>query len=65
MKKIGSFLLTIGLLAIVLNFVNMVPSVLFWIYTWGDSVAWIIMAAVVILGGALFVFGKKEDAEEA
>ena len=40
MKSFGSTLAILGILAIVLDFVNMVPKVLAWIYSWGDGVAW-------------------------
>lgn len=64
MKKIGSTLLFFGLAAIVLNFVNMVPSVLMWIYSWGELTAWVIKIAIVVLGSILFLIGKKTEQEE-
>lgn len=60
MKKIGSTLVIVGVLAIVLNFVNMVPSVLMWIYSWGETTAWGIKIGVVVLGALLWFFGKNE-----
>jgi len=58
-SKIGSFMATIGLLAIVLNFLDMVPKILFWIYLWGDAVAWVIMIAITLVGGILWFLGKN------
>ena len=49
MKNFGSFLLLLGVLAIVLDFFNYVPKLLFWIYEWGDGVAWIIKIALIML----------------
>lgn len=56
----------IGLLAIVLNFVDRVPTLLMWIYSWGESVAWIIKIGLVLVGAILFFVGKApaEDAME-
>lgn len=53
LRKIGSFMATIGLLAIVLNFLDMVPKLLAWIYLWGDAVAWVIMIAITVIGAVL------------
>ncbi|NDW09285.1 hypothetical protein [Dysgonomonas sp. 520] len=59
MKSIGSFLFIIGILAIVLDFVDRVPSVLVWIYTWGDGIAWIIKIAITVVGAILFLIGSR------
>ena len=64
MKKTGSTLITLGLLAIVLNFVNRVPSILIWVYAWGETTAWIIKIGVVVLGAILYFIGKNEEKEE-
>ncbi len=61
MKKLGGTIAILGLLAIVLNFVNMVPRVLMWIYTWGEGVAWAIKIACVVLGGTLYLIGSKTE----
>ncbi|WP_298781851.1 hypothetical protein [uncultured Polaribacter sp.] len=60
MKKIGSTLIILGLLAIVLNFANRVPRVLLWIYFWGETTALGIKIAIVIVGFLLWNFGKNE-----
>lgn len=59
MKSIGSFLAIVGILAIVMDFFGRVPKALFWIYEWGDTVAWIIKIALVVIGGFLYFKGKK------
>jgi len=61
MKKIGSSLFLIALLAIVLNFVDMVPRLLIWIYAWGDATAWAIKIGVLVLGAALWVFSEEDE----
>jgi predicted anti-sigma-YlaC factor YlaD len=60
MRQIGSYLFLTGLLAIILDFVNMVPRVLMWIYTWGDATAWAIKIGVMALGAILWFLGKKK-----
>lgn len=62
MKSFGSTLAILGILAIVLDFVNMVPKVLAWIYSWGDGVAWGIKIAFVVVGGVLWLIGRKQEA---
>ncbi len=69
MKKIGGFMAVLGILAIVMNFLDRVPRLLMWIYNWGDTTAWIIKIGLVVVGGALYFLGPKEveevTAEEA
>ena len=57
MKSFGSTLAILGILAIVLDFVNMVPKVLAWIYSWGDGVAWGIKIGLIVVGGLLWLRG--------
>lgn len=64
MRKIGTTIFILGVLAIALNFVNMVPRVLMWIYTWGEATAWIIKIGVVALGAILYFIGRKTEIEE-
>ncbi|NDV79771.1 hypothetical protein [Dysgonomonas sp. 511] len=59
LTKIGSFMAIIGAMAMVLSFLDRVPRVLFWIYLWGDTVAWIIMIAITVIGAVLWLLGKK------
>jgi len=61
MKKIGSLMVFFGVFAIILNFVNAVPRILMWIYTWGENVAWIIKIALVVVGGILWLIGNKQE----
>ncbi|SEC35351.1 hypothetical protein SAMN04489761_2756 [Tenacibaculum sp. MAR_2009_124] len=64
MKKIGSTLVFLGIFAIVLNFVNMVPRVLMWIYAWGETSAWGIKIGIIVLGAILWFIGGKDEKEE-
>lgn len=59
MKKIGSYMAIIGLFAIVMDYMDRVPSLLMWIYNWGDTVAWVIKIALVVIGAVLFFMGNK------
>lgn len=52
-----------GLFAIVLNFFDRVPSILMWIYEWGEGVAWAIKIGLVLVGAVLFFLGKPEAEE--
>jgi hypothetical protein len=61
MKKIGSTLIILGILAIVLEYVNMVPRVLMWIYNWGDTVAWGIKISLIIIGAVLWLIDRKSQ----
>lgn len=61
MKSIGSFMVIIGVLAIVLNFFDRVPKILVWIYEWGEGVAWIIKIALVVVGAVLYLAGNKSE----
>ena len=64
MKKIGGYIAFFGLLAIVLDFFDRVPTILMWIYNWGDTAAWAIKIAFVVIGAVLFFVGKPETEEE-
>lgn len=50
-----------GLFAIVLSFMGRVPTILMWIYEWGETPAWIIKIGLIVIGGALFFIGKSEE----
>ena len=59
MRQIGSFLFIIGILAIVLNVFDRVPRVLMWIYQWGETPAWGIKIALVVVGGLLWLLSSR------
>ncbi len=54
----------VGVLAIVLDFIGRVPKVLFWIYSWGETTAWIIKIALVVVGAAIFLLSNKGEVFE-
>lgn len=60
MKKIGGYMAFFGLFAIVLNFFDRAPTILMWIYTWGDTAAWAIKIGLIVVGAVLFFMGKSE-----
>lgn len=64
MKKIGMYIALAGIFAIVLNFMDRVPRILAWIYSWGDNAAWAIKIGLVVIGGVLFFIGMKNEAQE-
>ncbi|GAA4052609.1 hypothetical protein [Flavobacterium chungnamense] len=66
MKNFGGFLALLGIAAIVMNYLDRVPRLLMWIYKWGDDTAWAIKIGLVVIGGAMYLFGPKdeEDAPE-
>jgi len=61
MRKIGSYMAFFGIFAIILNFLDRVPSILGWIYNWGETIAWAIKIGLVIVGAILFFMGSKPE----
>lgn len=54
-----------GVFAIVLGFLDRVPSLLMWIYNWGDTGAWAIKIGLIVVGAVLyFMGGENQEAEE-
>ncbi|WP_420378919.1 hypothetical protein [Gilvibacter sp.] len=64
MRKLGMYMAFFGLFAIVLNFVDRVPTILMWIYNWGEGVAWGIKIGLIVVGAVLFFMGKPEEEPE-
>ena len=64
MKNIGGLMAFLGVFAIVLDFMGRVPTLLMWIYNWGDGVAWGIKIALVVIGGLLFFLGSAGEGED-
>jgi hypothetical protein len=61
MKNIGSTLFVLGVLAIVLNYLDRVPRLLMWIYNWGETTAWAIKIGITLLGAILYFIGSKKE----
>lgn len=61
MRKLGGYMIFFGAFAIVLNFMDLVPTLLAWIYNWGETTAWIIKIGLIVLGAILyFMEGSPE-----
>ncbi|HBI02098.1 MAG TPA: hypothetical protein PLL09_03905 [Flavobacterium sp.] len=63
MKKVGGYLMFFGVFALVLSFLDRVPSLLIWIYNWGDVVAYAIMGGMTAVGALLYFLSPKEVEE--
>ena len=59
MKSVGSFLIVIGLAAIVMGFMNYVPTILTWMYDWGEGIAWAIKAGLIVVGVIFYYLGSR------
>ena len=65
MKSIGGLLIVLGLAAIVFGFMDRVPTVLQWIYEWGEGGAWAIKCGIIVIGAALYVMGSRQKKQNA
>ncbi len=63
-KSIGSFLAIIGIAAIIFGFLDRVPTILAWIYNWGDGAAWGIKIGLTVIGAVMWFMGKERVVEE-
>jgi hypothetical protein len=63
MRNIGSTMVILGVFAIVLNFLDRVPSILIWIYNWGETTAWIIKISLIVIGAILYFIGRPSPVE--
>ena len=59
MRQIGSLAVVLGILAIVLDYADRVPTLLMWIYNWGEGPAWGIKIALIVVGGLLWLIGGR------
>jgi hypothetical protein len=63
MKELGLGLLIIGLISLVLPFIN--PNIksifLTWIDQWGTTIAWLIRGGITLLGLVLWLSFKNRD----
>ena len=65
MRKIGGYMVFFGLFAIVLNFFDRVPTILMWIYSWGETPAWAIKIGLIVIGAVLYFMGAPKADETA
>lgn len=61
MRQVGSLAFLLGVAAIVLNYLDRVPKLLVWIYSWGEGPAWGIKIGLIVIGAALWFFGGRKD----
>ena len=63
MKELGLGLLIIGLISLVLAFIN--PNVQYvflkWVNNWGPTVAWVIRGGITLLGLVLWLGFKNRE----
>ena len=64
MKSIGSLIFLFGVAAIVFGLMDRVPTLLQWIYNWGDSTAWAIKIGFVVVGAVVYYLGTKKKQEK-
>lgn len=63
-NQIGSFMAIIGALAFVLGYMDRVPSILGWIYNWGENTAMVIKIALIVVGGILWFVSRQKMANQ-
>ena len=63
MRKVGGYMIFFGLFAIVLDYLDRVPTILAWIYEWGDTIAWVIKIGLVAIGAVLYFMGASKTEE--
>ena len=63
MKSIGSTLLFFGIGSVVLFFMEREFVILSWIENWGETAAWSIRGAMIVIGAALWFIGNKQESE--
>lgn len=61
MKGFGGLLFFFGLGSMVLYFVQMEFILLGWINTWGETMAWVIRGAMVVVGAGLWAAGNSAE----
>ena len=64
MKGFGSLLVILGVLAIVFGFMDRVPTLLQWIYQWGEGTAWVLKIGIIVLGVIMYVIGSRKKAPQ-
>ncbi|TAL29464.1 MAG: hypothetical protein EPN93_21445 [Spirochaetes bacterium] len=63
--SLGFFMLGLGGVAIVLNFLDRVPRILVWIDQWGMNTGWGIRIGITVAGLVLVVLGKLGGGKSA
>jgi hypothetical protein len=63
MKSIGSLLFLFGAAAIILGFMDRVPTLMQWIYDLGETGAWAVKIGFVVVGAAMYLIANKQKKE--
>ena len=63
-NKLAGLAAILGVLAIILNFLDRVPLVLAWIYSWGESTAWMIKIGLIVVGGIVWFVTRPRMEDE-
>lgn len=61
MKQIGGLMALLGAGSFVLNMLGREFSLLMWIDNWGPTVGMAIRIGLIVVGGALFFMGSKQE----
>lgn len=64
MKSLGGLLFIFGLGSFVLNFLGMEFTLLSWIDNWGPTTGFAIRVGLIVIGGALWLLGRKQEAAQ-
>ncbi len=57
MKSFGASLLFLCLAIIAVDIIGYKSLLLSWMYSWGVDLAWCVIAAIIVPGSVLFLFG--------
>ena len=61
MKSIGGLLFFLGVGSFVLHFIEREFVLLMWVDNWGPTVGNVIRAAMIVIGGVLWLVGQKAE----
>jgi len=59
MKSFGASLLFLCLAIIAVDIVGYESLLLTWMYSWGVDLAWCVIAAIIVPGSVMFLFGDE------
>lgn len=65
MKSIGGLLFFLGVGSFVLNYLGREFVLIMWIDNWGPTIGIAIRIALIVVGGALWLMGRKAEAESS
>ncbi len=65
MKNFGASLLFLCLAIIAVDIVGYKSLLLSWMYSWGVDIAWCVIAAIIVPGSLMFLFGDEMSGSSA